>query len=472
MSTEEKEDLKQKPTKTNDRLSIVAFLSLEVLALTAFTFTGSILTYAILGVALFLGIIISSFREIKKDGLLTSIYFFIPLFVYSLMLAVSNFKDSSNSSFSPFEKVFIPFMLVAFSGCGYYFRYFKAIKISTIFTVIYSALALYTVIGFAYSMIQFTPFYPFIYSNSYLYYNGRPSSVAIGDMAYSLMGFSMYEVSIEYFILFPSLLLTSVIALFYISPKSQTRTFVLYCVFTFVAVLALAFMSNVYTLLTSLAIIALIAVVLCYGKLKLKYKPIVIVLYVVGALLGLWFLSLLILSQSELAFLDPVRNFISSIPFVGKIMLLGRYRAILDGLFTSSKIFGFAIIESGVNLSNSWLFDSAMMSGLLGFIALLVFVVFAIVTLLRFFVRSKETIMNKSLLLAFVFAFIGYTFVNGDSTPYVNYSNVIPIWVNGPGLIALFLIGYATVEGYLFSKHKEVEEKPVVEVNEYEKTID
>lgn len=468
MSTEEKEDLKQKSAKINDRLSVVAFLSLEVLALTAFTFTGSILTYAILGVALFLGVIISSFHEIKKDGLLTSIYFFIPLFIYSLMLAVSHFSDSS---FSLFERIFIPFTLVAFSGCGYYFRYFKAVKLTTIFTVIYSALALYTLIGFAYSMIQFAPFYPFIYNNSYFYYNGRPSSVAIGDMAYSLMGFSMYEVSIEYFILFPSLLLTSVIALFYISPKSQTRTFVLYCVFTFIAVLALMFMSNVYTLLTSIAIVVLIALVLCYGKLKLKYKPIVIVLYVVGAIFGLWLLSLFILSQSELTLLNPVRDFVSSIPFVGKIMLLGRYRVILDGLFTSSKIFGFTI-NAGTNLSNSWLFDSAMMSGLFGFVALLVFVVFAIVTLLRFFALSKETVMNKSLLLAFVFAFIGYTLINGDNTPYVNYANVFPVWVNGPGLIALFLIGYATVEGYLFSKHKEVEEKPVVEVNEYEKTID
>ena len=65
------------------------------------------------------------------------------------------------------------------------------------------------------TMIQFCPFYAYIYYGKVFYYEGKPSPVSVDQMAFALMNFSVEEVSIQYYSLFPSLLLTSVIFLFF-----------------------------------------------------------------------------------------------------------------------------------------------------------------------------------------------------------------------------------------------------------------
>ncbi len=466
------EDKKDNINEKTSSLGIVSFLSLEVFAFTVFTFTSSILTYAFLGITLFIGLIITSYKEIKIKGMSNFLYLLIPLIIYSLLVVVS---VVGRTYIGTLEAIFIPFMVIAFIGCGYLFSYFKAIKLQTVFTVIYGALALYTVLGLFYSMVQFTPFYPLIYSNSYFYYNGRPSPAPIGDIAYSLIQFSFVEVSIEYFILFPSLLLTSVIGLFYFSPKKQTKLFILYAFYAFIAFLTLLFMSNIYTLLTTIAILILIALIVILTKLNLvKSKAIRIIIWIVLACFLLWILILSFLSQSEVGFLKTIHDAIASVPLIGKIFTLGRYGAIIDEVVNLSNISNlFGLNPAGsVTFSNSWLFDAAYLGGLFAFIAIIVLVVFGLYFVLKFFVKGEETILNKSLLLAFVVTFFGYNLINGDNTPYINYSNVVPVLFNGPGLITLFLLGYASIQKYHYQEISVTDISSQEEENEQTKEVE
>ena len=92
-------------------------------------------------------------------------------------------------------------------------------------------------------MIYYVPFYTLIYKDYYTFYNGKPSPAPIGKTAYMLFGFQVQEVSTTYWSLFPTLLSTSVIALFFIKYKENKKIFILYACFA-----ALGFISLLFTI--------------------------------------------------------------------------------------------------------------------------------------------------------------------------------------------------------------------------------
>ena len=107
--------------------------------------------------------------------------------------------------------------------------------------VIYGAIALYSLINLFVTMIQFVPFYPIIFGNGTIYYDGEPSFIKLSNMAYALMGLQLTEVTIGYFSLFPTILLTAAVGLFFVKFKEDKLTFVLLCVYSVIGFISLLF---------------------------------------------------------------------------------------------------------------------------------------------------------------------------------------------------------------------------------------
>lgn len=444
-------------------LFICSFLSLEVLAFVVFGLSNNFIVYAFLGLVLLLGLLFASINELKKKDIISYAYLGFPLIIYSLFLIVSPFANSDFMSFG--ERVMVPFGLVSFSLCGYLFSYKKSIKLKNVFLAVYIALFLYTIIGFFYTMIQFEPFYGFTYSNAYIFYDGKPSVVPIGKIAYSLMGFKIQEVSLQYFSLYPALLATSCFALLFINPKKETKLFVLYAIFSLVGFLALIFMSNKFVLISLAALLFVLILLSLTFKNVIKISILSKIILVFEILFSVWFVFFFILSQSSLTFLDPLRNVLYNIPFFGKVFSLGRYRVILDGLFTKNKILGCFDVNN-IASSESLLFDSFSYTGLLGGLAILFIMFFTIHLCLKYLNKNKnEKDGYKYLLVTFVFAYFACSFFNSDATPYVNYANVMLSTLNGPFLLVIFLLGFALYDTYSLKEKNNLNNDITIESN-------
>ena len=430
-------------SKTTSLITIATFLVFELLAFAAFSLANSLTLYAIIGFALLALLFIGTSIQIKHKGFTDLAIFVVPLILYGIFLIVSPFSQVLDSMTTTLA--FVAFL--SFTAVGAYMRLNQDFKISTALLVIYGALALLVLISFGWTMIQFQPFYTITYANSYLYYDGEVSTSPIGEIAYFLIGFSFHKVSIEYFSLFPSILSTAVVALFFINPKEQKKTFIAYCVYAIVGIFPLIMMPTLMTGLTDICLIILYVLVFIFTKvIKNPSKIVKYCLVIGGSLIGLLFLIVLINANAPI-------SFFSSNAFLNKLFntnhVVAGFNEILKGVF-SSNILGFIGYTS-----NSILFDNFMMSGLLGGLLFIFAMVWGIISLYKMCKLSNISVECKALIVCFVAAFLGYSLINYDMQPYLYYQNFIPFFASGPFLIVLFFMGYSFKLKYQNETQKE-----------------
>ena len=319
-----KEQTKEvKPKKLNlaSYGTVVGFLCMEVLAFISFYLGQSFLLYSILSVVLGILLLLVTFNQIKKEGIASYAFLLFPLLVFGLLTALSDFNSKSLGAISLVDTIFVPITLVFISAAGFFSAYIKQFKIKTALLVIYIALGLYVFINLVLTMIYYVPFYTLIYSNSYIFYDGKPSVVPIGDMAYMLFGFKIIEVSIEYWSLFPSLLLTSCISLFFISPKKETREFVIYAILSFIGFLSLLFTISKFALLCDFILLSGIAVIVIAGKIKKSHQILNGMFIGFGALALIIFLVIFLVAQTRWSFLNGLRSLISGNALLNRLFI-------------------------------------------------------------------------------------------------------------------------------------------------------
>lgn len=434
--------MEQTNKKISSSMVILSFLVLEVLAFVGFSLGTSFPLYAIVGVATFCLILFLTNVQFKKEGLTSFAMFLIPLFVFGLVCVISGFS----AYFDMTTNILVPVSFLAYAGIGYFANQFKDFKLKNAFLVIYSALALLTLISYCYNMIQFIPFYTLLYKNSYIVYDGLPSAVPIGRMAYMLVGFSFKEVLVEHFTIFPSLLVTSAVALFFINPKKDTKIFTLYAGFAVLGAIVLITMPTIMTVISSFVIACLSLFVVLYLKGKINRDIIKVGGIGIGALLVILFIVAFLNANGYLPF-------IASNPLLDKVFNSNRLATPFNFVLSNVlNVFGFFgnhfgyFYEHGysgqIGLSNSWLFDNFIFGGILGWILFIVALVFGVKSVIKFINNDSEHKMEKSLLVAFLLAFGFYTIFCYESQPYVNYTNFTPYYMSGPFLICLFLLGY------------------------------
>ena len=420
--------------QSNSFAIIGSFLVLELLAFAGFSLANSVILYGACGLVIAVLVYLGTKVDFAGKGFSSFGLFLIPLFIYTLLLLISGFS----SSFSVVENLFVPIALLSFGCVGALVREQKEFKLSTALLVIYGSLAVLVLISYFWTMVQYKPFYTITYSDYYHYYNGTRSPVPVGETAYFLIGFSLEQVSIEYFSLFATLLATSVAALFFINPKEDKKTFTLYSIFAFVGILPLITMPTKMTILMDVLFIIVLAIVICIVKFKNFLKTFK---YVGFTILGL--AAFLILIFFANALLDRLFN---TNRFVSKYFeIVSDFFKNINLIFSNGvgevKFLGFGYNEGSFS-TDSILIDNFMMSGFLGTIVFIVFVVFGCISLFKFVKNEKIPQLHKVILLGFVATFFAYSILSYDMQPYIYFSDYIPFYFSGPFMIVMFMFGY------------------------------
>lgn len=439
--------------KANSFAVIGSFLVFELLAFAGFSLANSPLLYGLVGLVILILLFLGTKIDFKTKGFTNLILFVIPLVIYGLMLLISGFS----TLFSTMDNFFVPVVLLSFAGIGALVREQQEFKLSTALLAIYGSLATLVFISYFWNMIQYQPFYTLTHSNYYTYYDGKRSPVPIGDIAYFLMGFSLEQVSVEYFSFFAILLSSALVALFFINPKKDKKSFILYAIFGGIGVLALITMPTKITLIfafVSAIIMAIIVLGVKYFNKIFKWVSYAFFLMLGVAIIA--FIVMVVYNQQFIPGLKSFRVFIKGSPILYRLfvsnrfaqsygVILNDYFANIDAVFNGSgapvKIFGFAVVGEEFS-SSSILFDNLMMSGLIGTILFVVAIVFGYISFIKFFKNKSVPLFNKVMIASFINVYLFNALFNYDMQPYVHYSNYIPFYISGPFMLLLFLFGY------------------------------
>ena len=446
----------------------ISFLALEIFALIAFSFGDSFILYGALSLAMMLLLILFNIKQITVDGISSVAFFIFPLFLFTLLCALGVFSTAHRivGDFNIAELVFIPLGLVPVAFSGYILSVDKTFKIKTFLIVIYSALAVITLINIIVNLVNFGAFYTVIYRDYLMYYKGEASSVPVQDMAYTLQGLKFVEVKMSQYVINPALLLTSSVALLF-TPIKEKKTFVLYIVFTLLGILALVLFPTLLGAITVIIVMFIdIVAYVCY-RFKAARKPLFYVLIVVLLLIALVFIAFTLTYQDSFGW---YQNIVNNNGLLTKLFISNRYAqkyspAVDNILFTNFLgVWGKHTATGDVlyTLTGSFLFDNVMTSGVIGALAFIFMIVIGYKGFKKYFINDKEDqLSSKMLLIAFVSLFIIFSATLFEREFMVFHVAVRPIYMSGPFMIMLFIFTYVISRGNVKVEEKEekVDEK-------------
>lgn len=463
-----------KSTNKLELSQVISFLVLEVLALTAFNLGNSFILFSIISllVAILLCIVIR--KDLKQIGYSSYIYFLFPLIMFGVLSAVSSFANQDpRYSLSLFGRILIPFGLLAFSICGYFVSATKTFSLKKALVVIYSALAILTLINLVDTMIEFSPFYTIIYRGKYIYYMGKPLDVPVNKMAFSLIGFTFNETSITYFSLYPSILISAFGPLLFIKPKEEKKLFILLFSCFLLGAITLILTINIQVLLTDFLIVVIMIFIIGITKYKWNKKAIKIILSILFVLFLFAVIVLYLNAQTGVTsgFIANIQNIIKSNKILNKLFnnhLCKAYGNILDNLFSMEKFFGFPVMfdsyfhADGIYPSGSWFFDTIMTSSFFGLVLFIFALVIGVKELILYYKKDTDSKMEKVGIISFIFVLLGYSLINFDVTPYIFKETTVPFYTNGCFLIMIFLFSYVIYKGFIIKaqiKKEEIKEE-------------
>ena len=382
-------------------------------------------------------------------------------------------SHASVGHYSTAELLFIPLGLLPMAFSGYMLSIDKTFKITTFLVVIYSALGILSLVNLFVNLVNFGPFYSLIYKDYYMYYGGAMSDVAVGEMAYVLEGFKFIEVKMERYLLFPSLLLTSSIALFFISPKEK-KLFVTYCLFSVVGLLSLIFVPTIKGLISFVLILLIDVVIFLLKKFEVLRKPAKYILYVGLVLAALLALAIVLNNQTVL----PFHKFTTSNSLLNKIFNTNKYVAQLNlltyNVLCSDNFLGFAVDKADihsiyppeVHMSGIFYFDTFMTSGVIGVVAICFALFVGVKAFKKYFLVDKDKFYAKAVLIAFVVFYLINIGVLLNNTEYgVFYTIYQPVYMSGPFMLLIFILSYVLASTYV-PKAEVKEEVPEVKEEE------
>ena len=455
---------------------VVAFLCLEVLAFLGLSLGHNFILYGSLSIALAILLLLVTFRQIKKDGIATFAFFLFPIFIYGLLSALSTFVTVSDGAIGLANGIFIPVALTFISLSGYLVSNVKGFDIQKALLVIYGSLGVFVLINLIITMIYYVPFYTLLYKDYYIFYDGKPSAAPIGSTAYMLFGFQVLEVSVRYWSLFPTLLTTAAIALFFIKPKENKKVFITYAVFAGLGFISLLFTINKYGLISDFLLLIVLAGIIVFAKIPQSRN---IIKYIIYVGLGIFLILSLIMfiNAQTWGWVAGIKNTIANNSLLNRLFntnfLVTGINAILWECLNLGKIFGSFVgvvagTGYGVNqqLAGTWIFDNVLTSGIFGAIFFDFALFIGLRQMMKYWKNSKDLDVNKYLIMGFVITLFVICGILYDGTPLINSNNLFPIYMFAPFLIALFLISYT------FKEDKVVESEPKEkEEIQYEESI-
>ena len=196
-----------------------------------------------------------------------------------------------------------------------------------------------------------------------------------------------------------------------------------------------------------------------------------------GVFAVLFFIFLFVVAQTSWGFVDGIRNALTSNRVFGRLITNGYsqkviviFQDLINPSYNFFKLFGVPVGGASYlypnnvqqNVSNIWLFDNILSSGLFGAIFFIVALVLGIRRLFKYIKYVEEDEYIKYSITGYILGFLVLSLVLYDVTPLVNSDRMSPFFTSAPLLIALFLLSYT------FNKTTAINIKPVVEEKEPE----
>lgn len=422
--------------------SIITFLILEVVALTAFNFGNISYIFGLAGALLAIAGFVFCFMPAKnkKDFL----WLLLPIGILFLISGIGSF-NSYSKSFSSLGNISLFLSLPAFLALGFVIRKLEDVKPKTVLFVVGGGLAAITLFGLFSTMFQYGFFYSLIYKNTpNYYYNGIPYDVT--KEMFWLSGFEFGEVYIEYGSLFAVLCAAFLPGLLFISPKKERNDFIICAAIGAVGLLTLLIIPNLKAILV-VALASSFACILKYLKNHTKVQEILGILFLVVVGLGLiFFIVALANAASGFKFTGILdRIFVSNRVMLKCQLVFEALFAKVDGKLVN--LFGLQsyVYNERVLLTETSIFEVELLKevGLIGAVLFLGFVIMMGYFVWKYIKHGKDDDFVKSIVVVMLLTFFAFTTVyNAVIIAPHNDVSYNPFLRSSSLLVILFLLGY------------------------------
>jgi len=431
--------------------SILTFLILEVIALTAFNF-GNV--GHVFGLA---GSVLAIFGFVFVMGINKDYKSLLPVLIPVGLLLVISLIGSVNSfskGFATLSNISLLFSLPCFLALGFFLRKLDDVKPRTVLLVVGGAFAAITLCGLFSTLIEYGFFYKEIYkAKPNYYYNGIPYDVT--KEMYWLNGFEFSEVYIEYGSLFAVLCAAFLPGLLFLSPKKDKQDFIICAAIGALGVITLLLIPNIKAILI-VAFASLFAFVYKFLRNHEKVLKITGISFVVLVGLALLF------------FIVALINVGIGYKFTGilnRLFVQNRYMVKVTPIFEEvlvkvggklTNLFGIRLLADDTVLwMESGMFEVQLIKEV-GLIGTLLFAAFLIVSgwfMFHYIKKSKDEDRVKSIFIVMILAYFIYEtlFYVVSIAPHIDSYGA---FLRSPSLLVILFI-----LGYIFTNPFEKEEK-------------
>ena len=434
--------------------SILTFLILEVLALTAFNFGDISYIFALAGGFLaVVGIFFLLNVEKNKKSLLWAL---IPT-AYLLLISIFAVASPFAKAYSNLENIALFISLPGFFIIGYIVRKMKDVKPKLVLLVIGGGLAAITLFGLFSTIIEYGLFYSLIYKNKPMYYYNAETFNVTKEM-YWLTGFQFNEVYVEYGSLFAVLCGAFLPGLLFLKPKEDRNEFIVCAVVGGIGLLTLLAIPNFKALLV-LVVASSIAFIYKFLKNHKKTQKILGISFVSIVFLGLVFFSVGLIGASKGIEYQGIlkRIFVENGIMQNVNAVFKEMFAVVDG--SKINVNGMPPIEYNLEPhpfytgtgNGIWIetgiFEVQLLKeiGVVGTFLFFGFVLLTGYMLLRYYRHSKDSDHVKAVLLVLVLAFFIFESLFNVFSVAV-HETIIVAFIRSPLLlVVLFIIGFTFI---------------------------
>ena len=454
--------------------SIGTFLVLEILALVSFGLGGVSLIFQYAGFIVALIATFFAFKNYSKEDLVPILCLGVPL----LLLSIFTGFGFSFYNGDILAKLGCFVSLISFLAIGLSARRMKSFSTKNALYCIGGGLALLTLIGTIATWAQYGLFYPLIHAKagSY-YYDGNLYSI-LHEMAW-LQGFKVLEVSQNYGGLFALMSACFLPALLFIKYKEDKVMFIAFAVIGGIGIISILSIPNFYALAF---FVFAFGCALFYRFLRNNELAIKILKYAILVVIG--FGAVLVIIALLNASVDGVHSFIAGSSFLNRIFNGNRIMAVANPVIAAAlkpyNLFGLNHIVVGYDIplsaveTSSGAFEIEIIKegGIIAFLLLIVFALFAYESFSRYLKASKDADYVKVIFLTILIGFVTYSTICSDVFPVTHDSKVyLPFSSSLPFFVILFVIGFTALpkgkEGISYQKEEKKEEVKVNVEDEY-----
>jgi hypothetical protein len=443
---------------------IISYITFVFLFLVAFAFGGSkfVSIYSMLGFIFAVGVLSLRTERLQKDELIRLLCYGIPLIIFAILDSFSRFWVSLSASAA--SDLINLFGLISAFVFGFGIKGNKEVKLKWILVSILSGFALLVLLSTIYSVSRYGLFYVQTLQNKVYFYQGQ--TFAYSSEMKLLLGFNFETVTVAYGSIFAYVLASSLCALLFIDPKKEKFLFftVLACGFIgLLSLLALPAIKAVILLVVPLVVACLLRLLPLQKTPTSKEK---IIFFTLIGLMGVYFAVVFFngINNPEIlktnkglakifdngAYLRPINEIINAVltkPFSGfnsAGFFFGLQTSVNGEALEYSTFMGTATYLPAFN-NRVFEFAALYEGGFFAFLALCVFLVFALISVRKYLFSEGQLTGEKGLVALILLAILVYLSFESSVFPYI-YSNtnyVSPFRKNAIMLIALFLLGYS-----------------------------